>query len=196
MKSVAHPTTKAITLKRKPCLTLGDFIEAVGKEAETDNVAGVSRILENAVTDYPGFLPERFLVPGEANYARREIYSDPTGKFSIFAMVWAPGQATLLHDHGGLWVVEVVYQGQVSIRNFQHVGEEDGLHQFRESEERSDEVGSSDWRVPPEEHHVLANLGKLPAVTIHVFGGILNGCNIYKPHSGGYKKIRKEMHVD
>ena len=42
------------------------------------------------------------------HYARNPVYSCPEGTLSIFAMVWLPGQWTLVHDHGTWGVVGVV----------------------------------------------------------------------------------------
>ena len=33
-------------------------------------------------------------------------------------MVWQPGQQTPIHDHGGVWCVEGVYQGHMHITQY------------------------------------------------------------------------------
>ncbi len=196
MTSLATPISQAKLSVTHSRFTVAELIQSVNLAVEQDGVEGVARVLEHAIAEHPQFLPNRFLVPKVDGYARREIYSDPQGRFSILVMVWAPGQGTLLHDHGGLWVVEAVYQGLINITNYEHVGVENDLHQFKEIESRLDDHGVSGNRVPPDEYHLLRNAGNVPAVTIHVFGGILKECNVFEPVEGGFRKLHKLMQVD
>jgi len=176
--------------------TMRDLVQRVKWSVDRGDVEGVRRVVVEAIKDHPGFLPNWFLAPKIESYARREIYSDPNGKFSILAMVWAPGQGTPLHDHGGLWVMEAVYQGQITVCQFEHLGEGNGLHHFVACEQRIDGPGISEWKLPPHDFHTLSNKSSAPAVTIHVFGGILRTCNIFEPTSDGYKRMPKTMCLD
>lgn len=196
MSALANSTHLPETPAREANFTLADLVRRIEPVAIRADIQGVRAVIESAIRNHPGFLPARFLVSKEESYARREIYEDPKGRFSILAMVWAPGQGTPLHDHGGLWVVEAVYQGLVNVFNYDSLGVHDGLHQFALSEERLDAPGVSDCRVAPEEHHVLRNTTNEVAVTIHIFGGILERCNMYEPVGGGYRQVQKTMQVD
>jgi len=42
------------------------------------------------------------------HYARNAIHIAPSGNFSLFALVWRPGQWTPVHDHGSWGVVGIV----------------------------------------------------------------------------------------
>ena len=196
MTSLAYSAFESGQPQRTAAFTVADFVDRVRGAVGHGTVENLSRTLEATIAEHPNFLPERFLIPKAETYARREIYTDPEGKFSILVMVWAPGQGTPVHDHGGMWVVEVVYKGLVTVRNFDHVGVVNGLHQFLESEEKLDTSAHSDFRVPPEEYHQLSNNSSEPAVTIHIFGGVLNECNIFAPVEGGYQKVAKAMLFD
>src|SRR5271166_5181166 len=46
-----------------------------------------------------------------ACYASHLLHAEPDGSFSIAAMVWQPGQETVIHDHVA-WCVTGVLQGR------------------------------------------------------------------------------------
>src|SRR5204863_139250 len=46
-----------------------------------------------------------------AGYQSHLLYAEPDGSFSISAMVWMPGQQTMIHDHVA-WCVTGVLQGR------------------------------------------------------------------------------------
>lgn len=156
-------------------------------------VQAVKFILESAIRETPGFLPERFTKTSPQNYARRLVYADPQGRFTVMAMVWDKEQGTPLHDHDGLWVVECVYAGRMFVTNYAYEGLKDGLHQFSEQYSEFGVPGEADYRIPPFEHHVLRNAQDAPSVTLHVFGGAMTRCQIFEPVEGGYKRSDRDL---
>ena len=49
-------------------------------------------------------------------------------------------------------------------------------------------------RAPPFDHHIMKNPQDEVAVTIHVYGGELYGCNTYTPLDGNrYRRQRKPL---
>lgn len=46
------------------------------------------------------------------NYMRHQLYRDPAERFSIYALVWLPGQATPFHNHW-CWCLFGVYMGKL-----------------------------------------------------------------------------------
>lgn len=117
----------------------------------------------------PGLLaPEQRAAQAEC-YARNLLHTDPQGRFSLWAMVWAPGQGSTVHDHR-CWCVMGVQEGVVTEESF-----------------RSPAGGSPD-RVEPAGrllcragatralHPGIANIHRVlngsaaPAVSIHVYG--------------------------
>jgi len=139
------------------------------------------------------FLPQEFLQTNKETYARRPLHVDPAGRYSVLVMVWDKGQGTPLHDHGGLWVVECLYRGRMQVTNYDYLGEEDGVHRFNPTTLEQAVAGDTDYRIPPVEHHVVRNDLDSPSVTIHVFGGILDKCDVFEPVEGGYRKVAKTM---
>ena len=47
----------------------------------------------------PDFLPPESRAPRPGCYARHTIASDPAGRFTLLAIVWAPGQFSPPHAH-------------------------------------------------------------------------------------------------
>jgi predicted metal-dependent enzyme (double-stranded beta helix superfamily) len=159
-----------------------------------EQVAATKPALENAIRQHPGFLPGRFLEPsGTSAYARRPLFVDPKGRFSILVMVWEKGQGTPLHNHGGEWVVECLYEGRMKVTDYEMTDEQDGICQFEASQTEHAYPGDAGYRIPPHEHHILENDWDNKSVTIHVFGGLMQRCDIFEPIEGGYRKVVKEM---
>ena len=175
-----------------PRFTEADLVRQIAMAMENTSgevqILAVKTVLAKSIRKHPGFLPERFCRATAGHYARRLLYSDPDRRFSILVMTWGAGQGTCLHDHGGTWVVECVYRGRIRVTNYDHLGEKEGLHQFRPLTTDLALPGAADHRMPPEEHHILENDQLEPSVTIHVFGGSMESCNAFEPVPGGYRK--------
>ena len=63
-------------------------------------------------------LPEALVAPRADTYARRLLHQDPDGRYTAVVMTWGPGQATAVHDHGGLWCVEGVVSGEMVVTQY------------------------------------------------------------------------------
>ncbi len=165
---------------------------AVAKDTVEARVEATRRVIAEAaqVTD---LLPEMFLQTCDTSYARRLLHADPAGRYSVLVMVWDKGQGTPLHDHGGLWVVECLYRGRMRVTNYDYLGEDNGIHRFEPKGREQAVAGDTEFRIPPVEHHVVQNDLDTPSVTIHVFGGLLQHCDIFEPVEGGYRKVAKTM---
>jgi predicted metal-dependent enzyme (double-stranded beta helix superfamily) len=175
---------------------LSSLIASIDRAMNLDSVEQRVGATLNAVAEaasHTDLLPAELLKTNQESYARRSLYIDPAGRYSVLAMVWDKGQGTPLHDHGGLWVVECLYRGKMRVTNFDYLGEENGVHKFNASSNEQVNPGDTDYRVPPDEHHVVCNDSDAPAVTLHVFGGILENCHCYEPVEGGYRRLDKKM---
>lgn len=156
----------------------------------------VVRELEGACRGAPLFLREDFLRTAPDGYARHLLHRDPDGRYSVVVMVWDGGQGTPLHDHGGRWCVECVYQGRIRVVSHEHLGRvgSDGLVRFRETSRIYAGVGEAGALIPPREHHLIENPDETPAVTIHVYEGEMESCNAFEPVEGDvYRPVRKEL---
>jgi 3-mercaptopropionate dioxygenase len=144
-------------------------------------------------------LPERFRQARSDRYARRLLYRDPDLGFTALIMTWGPGQHTALHDHAGIWCVEGVVEGNMEVTRYELTEEgEDGLCRFVERGKVTATAGTAGALIPPFEHHVLANARPDRAsLTLHVYGGEMNHCDIFEPFSDGlYRRCTKQLSYD
>ena len=179
--------------------SLGSLIDeldlAMDGASLQERVHKVRSAVEQAITGNLDFLPERFQKSTESSYARRLVHMDPLGRYTLMAMVWKKGQGTPLHDHDGLWVVECVYKGKIRVTDYLCLGERDGVHQFKVQKSTEGTRGVSEFRIPPFEHHVVANAQEEDTVTLHVFGGPMVRCGIYEPVEGGWLRSDKQLEL-
>ncbi len=132
------------------------------------------------------------------HYSRRCVYSDPWERFSIIAMTWNVGQGTPLHDHSGVWCVEVVVDGIMEVVNYQMLDEDHFGHcRFEKRETLPAYPASSGALIPPFEHHVFSNVGAIPSHTLHVYGGPMSRCDIFQPiGEGWFQRQHRELRFD
>ncbi len=127
-------------------------------------------------------LPEKFVQPRADAYARRLLHRDPQGRYSAIVMTWGPGQGTAVHDHGGLWCVEGVVDGEIAVTQYLVEHEPDGFYRVTPIGSLLAGTGSAGCLIPPTDHHVLANARPTRAsVTLHVYGGDLDDCKVFLP---------------
>ena len=119
-------------------------------------------------------------------YARRLLYQDPANRYTAVVMTWAPGQGTPVHDHGGLWCVEGVVEGRMAVTQYDVRPDGDGFRVTAIGAPLVAGVGSAGRLIPPTDYHVLANaLPDQASVTLHIYGGNLDGCRIFTPGADG-----------
>jgi len=136
-----------------------------------------SLIRENAVD-----LPAEYRRPAESCYARRLVHNSPEHGYTVLAMVWGPGQGTLLHDHCGMWCVEAVFDGAIDVRQFELMEHDGGRFRFEPRDSIRAGVGSAGSLIPPYEYHTLTNASReRPAITLHVYGGEMIRACVYHP---------------
>ncbi len=156
---------------------------------------GVKRVLEQVLAGGNEFLEPRFLVPQSERYARRLLHRDARNRYTVIAMVWDRGQGTPLHDHAGIWCVEVVYRGRIRVTSFNITGgdPEKDIVQFKQESVIHAGVGAAGALIPPFEYHRLENAEDEAAVTLHVYGGELDHCHVFEPVEGGWLRKFKEL---
>jgi 3-mercaptopropionate dioxygenase len=139
-------------------------------------------------------VPESFRAPIAGTYARRLLYRDPGGRYTIVVMAWAAGQKTALHDHAGIWCVECVVDGQMEVAQYDLQSERNGRYRFAERSRVLAGRGSAGCLIPPFEYHTLGNAAATPSITLHVYGGEMDHCHVFEPEAdGSYRRIRKEL---
>ena len=110
------------------------------------------------------------------------------GRYTGLIMVWPAGYSTPIHDHAGLWGIEMVLQGALSVEDYELVADPNGGHpQPRFVGTTLLEEGQSCAFRGTEGHaHRCANLSaRRPAVTLHVYGGLLETYRNFDAVRGG-----------
>lgn len=94
---------------------LVDFCRALERIVVLDASTGIAaaRAAEamGVLVADDGWLPDAWAAPSEVRYQQHLLYLDASARFSVVSFVWAPGQHTPIHDHGGLWGVVGVLRG-------------------------------------------------------------------------------------
>ena len=132
-------------------------------------------------------LPERFRQTLPDRYARRLLYRDPTLRYTVLVLAWAPGQGTPIHDHPNVWSVEAVLEGELEVTQYNPVKELRHRCKFAPVDRRRVVAGDANFLLPPFEYHALMNdLVDRPSLTLHVFGGELLEINTFDPVGDGW----------
>lgn len=180
------------------------LIDRLCEAARLGDVAAITERIKNDLESFipaQGLrLPERFRRIKPEAYARRLLYQNPELGFTAVIMTWGPGQRTALHDHSGIWCVEGVVEGEMYVHRYELTEEqEDGVCRFADQGGVHATAGSAGALIPPFEHHVLANaLPDRPSLTLHVYGGEMDHCDIFEPADGDglYRRRTKSLVYD
>jgi 3-mercaptopropionate dioxygenase len=128
-----------------------------------DRVAGVLRA---NLPDPATVLPAPLRRGDPACYQSHLLYAEPDGSFSVSAMVWLPGQQTVIHDHVA-WCVTGVLQG----REYEEVfALTDGGRALELTTRNLNPAGAVCGFAPPGDIHRVRNTGDDVAVSMHAYG--------------------------
>ena len=168
------------------CPGLAELIARLNRSVEAGSPKAITAAVKADLEDILGSgklrLPDAFMSPRPDAYARRLLYRDPQGRYSAIVMTWGPGQGTAVHDHGGLWCVEGVVDGEIAVTQYLVQQETDGYYRVTPIGSLLAGTGSAGCLIPPTDHHVLANARPSRAsVTLHVYGGDLDDCKVFLP---------------
>ena len=131
-------------------------------------------------------LPGRFKTPRADCYARRLLYQDPANRYTAVVMTWGPGQGTPVHDHGGLWCVEGVVEGEMQVTRYDVRPDGEAFEVIAMGAPLAAGVGSAGRLIPPTDYHVLENAHPdAPSVTLDIYGGDLTGCRVFTRGADG-----------
>lgn len=171
------------------CRRLVHELEVAITQSETaaEITQAVRDTLKRLIQEEAVRLPDEMRQPSPGSYARRLIYSCPRGRWTALAMIWGPGQGTPLHDHAGLWCVEGVLEGEIEVTQYELLERRGDLLRFEPQGTHVAGVGTAGRLIPPYDYHTIANaLREVPSITIHIYGGEMDHCNIFEPRSGGW----------
>jgi len=136
---------------------------ALGWQKTADRVAYALRA---NLPDPADLLPARLRQGDPSCYQSHLLHSEPDGSFSIAAMVWLPGQETVIHDHVA-WCVTGVLQGREYEEIFALTGDGQAL---RLAARNVNPTGSVSGFAPPGDIHRVRNTGDTVAVSMHIYG--------------------------
>ena len=168
------------------CPGLSELVARLDRSVEAGGAAAVTAAvkadLEYILGQRKLVLPAAFTEALPECYARRLLHRDPRGRYSAIVMTWGPGQGTAVHDHGGLWCVEGVVDGEIAVTQYLVQQEADGYYRVTPIGSLLAGTGSAGCLIPPTDHHVLANARPTrESVTLHVYGGDLDDCKVFLP---------------
>jgi predicted metal-dependent enzyme (double-stranded beta helix superfamily) len=124
-------------------------------------------------------LGEELLFKPNPRPGRYLCYQDPDFDFVIMALVWGPGDATPIHDHG-TWGVELVLQNQLKVTT------------YTDCEVNPEPVdsaiigpGSVMHNLPPaRDVHKIEHAGGDCAISLHIYGRSMNSNRSFIPGRG------------
>jgi len=126
----------------------------------------VGRAVRSNLPDPADLLPAHLRHGDPASYQSHLLYAEPDGSFSIAAMVWLPGQETVIHDHVA-WCVTAVLQG----REYEEIfALADGGRALALADRNVNPPGSVSGFAPPGDIHRVRNTGDSVAISMHVYG--------------------------
>jgi 3-mercaptopropionate dioxygenase len=184
----------------RPITTLAPsyVIESIERAVRQDRVTALAEALTRL--HRAGALEDDrwYLSPHLDRYSRKLVWSDPGERFAIIGMSWAPGQASPLHDHGGLWGAEIVVAGAMRETQYSLVERDaDGRHRFRQTKNWLGFSGAISTLSPPLEYHAYGNAGKSIARTLHVYCGNPSTARRFVRESGDwYRGETVELRYD
>lgn len=160
---------------------------AVGRTGTEQVTTAVREALQESIRDSALRLPARFDRCREDTYARRLLHRAADGAYTVVVMTWGAGQRTGLHDHAGIWCVECVLKGELDVTRYDLEERDAERYRFVAKQALRARVGDAGCLIPPFEYHVLKNpLRGQASITVHVYGGEMDHCNLYVPQESGW----------
>ena len=160
---------------------------AVGAGSVEAITARVKADLEDLLGRSALVLDGRFRQPRADHYARRLLYQDPSNRYTAVVMTWGPGQGTPVHDHGGLWCVEGVWDGELEIVQYELLERDgNGRFRFRAAGGIHAGPGSAGSLIPPHEYHTIRNASAdAVAISLHIYKAEMACCAKFVPERPG-----------
>lgn len=175
-----------------------EWIEDALAAADSDHV--VRTVQSNLAVLLRGAglkLDDRFYHTKPDGYGRRLLHRDASGRYTVVVMTWSSGQSTPIHDHGGIWCVEGVVEGEVEVTHYELTEVCDPAYRFEHRGAVRAGIGCTGSLIPPHEYHRVANPTGKPAITLHIYGGEIRECNAYSLQpDGSYRRQLRTLSYD
>ena len=116
-------------------------------------------------------------------YARNLIHQ--TDLYELVTVAWLPGQKAAIHDHAGQRCWMTVENGELTIQDYEPVFTLDA-QPIPRGKPLVLKTGGSVYIDDRLGLHSIENLGKLPAVSLHVYAGPIRSCLVYNESLGTF----------
>ena len=108
------------------------------------------------------------------------------GRYTGLVMVWPAGYSTPIHDHAGLWGIELVLQGALGVEDYElGAGADAGQPRFVGTTVLEDGQSCAFEGTTGHAHRCTNLSARRPAVTLHVYGGLLETYRNFDQVDGG-----------
>jgi 3-mercaptopropionate dioxygenase len=96
---------------------VGDFTALLDSGPDEPRLLRDGRALLAGLVAHDDWLPASYARPDARRYQQYLLHRDPAARFSVVSFVWAPGQASPVHDHT-VWGLIGVLRGAESVQPF------------------------------------------------------------------------------
>ena len=149
---------------------VADVEALIAHEREPHHIAASVQARLPRLLSTPRFLAPEHREPWPDRYRSHLLAVAPSGRFSVVALVWLPGQITPIHDHI-CWCVVGVLEGLERERRYTLREDATGARWLAPLAEEAVTPGHTCALVPPDENiHQVRNAGDSLAISIHVYG--------------------------
>jgi predicted metal-dependent enzyme (double-stranded beta helix superfamily) len=122
-------------------------------------------------------------------YQRIGLADSVRPRYSALAIVWPPGHVSPVHDHGGLWGIELVVAGALDIDEYDVLAPQ----RLRHRHHARLAPGEGAWFGGQRFAHACRNASRYEAaLTLHVYGGDLVNYTVYDDDYDSYDRIPSE----
>jgi predicted metal-dependent enzyme (double-stranded beta helix superfamily) len=166
--SVVAPFFSANNLARLRLLVVG-FAELVDATSDEQTILNQGTALLSELVAHDDWLPAEYARPDPARYQQYLLHCDGRERFSVVSFVWAPGQATPVHDHR-VWGLVGVLRGSELNEAFERDSEGNLLSAGPPKRLAAGTVAALSPRIG--DVHRVANAERdRVSISIHVYGG-------------------------
>lgn len=163
------------------------------RAAPADCVLSLAPLMLELVGQAGEFLQPQHYRSEADHYARNLVYDAPDGSLSLYTLVWLPGQWTPVHDHGS-WGVVGVLEGVLEERNYVRLsperGADEGIELVRGGVILLGRGAVTSFVPNPDHIHVTGVPQERPrAVSLHLYGRMMNSFNTYDVGAGTRRRI-------
>jgi predicted metal-dependent enzyme (double-stranded beta helix superfamily) len=181
--------------------TLATFIEHASAHTRdrpepADCVLALAPLMLALADEASAFLEPQHYRSHPEHYSRNLVYDAPDASLSLYTIVWSPGQWTPVHDHGS-WGVVAVLEGVLEERNYVRLsvdtGVDEGIRLVRGGVILLSRGAITSFVPNPDHIHVTGvPVGRPRAVSLHLYGRMMNSFNTYDVAAGTRRRVNVE----